>query len=513
LYASKNLQSAQSKMADSVERLSSGLRINRAKDDAAGLGIANALTQQINGANQGVRNLNDGISMVQTAEGSIAAAQEMGQRILTLATQGANGTLGTTERTAIKSEMNRLMVAINSIGTRTKFSGNSLLSFDAGANAVANQISLQASNQTTDTVSLSSEAFQNIGYSIATTSTAVTTDKATADANTTESTRVTGTATRANVISADDDPATAQVDTITLANPTDAFKAGDTIAASLVRSGGTTSFTYTVTSADVVSSDMAANRVAIAASFTTAYNVASNKLFTATNTSAGVITLTRISTSATTNIVPVTTVTKYSHSSLDASWATNNLLTNNSTLKTFTLTSGTSITGGAGTKVYRLRDGSLDEMGTVNTITNSGATLTLTAASLVTVATTDQIIFGTGGQGSTLTEKINHSDLTSTVSADAATAMRAVQTEADNYIKALSTQRSLLGAYQNQIEYTVSNVNELSSNLTAARSNVQDTDYASETASLTKGQILQQAATAMLAQANQMPNVILSLLK
>ena len=67
--------------------------------------------------------------------------------------------------------------------------------------------------------------------------------------------------------------------------------------------------------------------------------------------------------------------------------------------------------------------------------------------------------------------------------------------------------------YQNQIEFTVSNVNELSSNLSAARSNVQDTDYASETASLTKGQILQQAATAMLAQANQMPNVILSLLK
>jgi flagellin len=84
---------------------------------------------------------------------------------------------------------------------------------------------------------------------------------------------------------------------------------------------------------------------------------------------------------------------------------------------------------------------------------------------------------------------------------------------AKTYIENLSTQRSLLGAYQNQIEFTVSNVTELSSNLSAARSNVQDTDYASETASLTKGQILQQAATAMLAQANQMPNVILSLLK
>jgi flagellin len=77
----------------------------------------------------------------------------------------------------------------------------------------------------------------------------------------------------------------------------------------------------------------------------------------------------------------------------------------------------------------------------------------------------------------------------------------------------LGTQRTLLGAYQNQIEFTVQNVTELSGNLSAARSRVQDTDYAAETANLTKGQILQQAATAMLAQANQMPNVILTLLK
>jgi len=83
----------------------------------------------------------------------------------------------------------------------------------------------------------------------------------------------------------------------------------------------------------------------------------------------------------------------------------------------------------------------------------------------------------------------------------------------DDYITALDTQRSTLGAIQNQMEYAVNNLTELSANLIAARSRVIDTDYATETASLTKGQILQQAATAMLAQANQMPNVILSLLK
>ena len=290
LYASKNLQTAQSKMADSVERLSSGLRINRAKDDAAGLGITNALTQQINGANQGIRNLNDGISLVQTAEGAIAAAQEMAQRILTLATQGANGTMGNSDRNAIRSEMRQLMVAVDSIAGRTKYSGISVL------NATA--ISLQSSNVTTDVITVSATALAKIGV-------------------------------------------------------------------------GTP------------------------------------------DTSSG-----------------------------------------------YAVIGGTYGTGGSSTA------------GALMTKINVGADDALTATSMNNIAT-----------------------------------------DAAAYISALSTQRGLLGAAQNQIEYSVSNVTELSSNLSAARSNVQDTDYASETAALTKGQILRKAATAMLAQANQMPNVILSLLK
>ena len=263
LWASKNLQTAQSNMADSVERLSSGLRINRAKDDAAGLGIANSLTQQINGANQGVKNLNDGISIVQTAEGALAAASEMAQRILTLATQGSNGSMGSTQTASILSEMSAILTSINSIQSRTKFSGITLL------NAAA--ITIQASNVSGDTITI------DLGTSL----------------------RKIGTA------------------------------------------------------------DLAANL-------------------------------------------------------------------------------NTQVTGS----------------------TFSG-----------------------------------------------------IITEANTYITALDTQRAKLGALQNQMEYAVSNVTEMASNLSAARSRVIDTDYASETASLTKGQILQQAATAMLAQANQMPNVILSLLK
>jgi len=265
LWASKNLQTAQSDMADSVERLSSGLRINRAKDDAAGLGIANSLSQQINGANQGIKNLNDGISIVQTAEGALAAASEMAQRILTLATQGSNGSMGSTQTASILSEMSAILTSINSIQTRTKFSGVTLL------NAAA--ITIQASNVSGDTI------------------------------------------------------------TIDLAT-------------------------------------------------------------------------------------------------------------------------------------------SLRKIGTAS------GELAFTLAAQVTGSTFSGIL-----------------------------------TQANTYITALDTQRATLGALQNQMEYAVSNVTEMASNLSAARSRVIDTDYASETASLTKGQILQQAATAMLAQANQMPNVILSLLK
>ena len=128
----------------------------------------------------------------------------------------------------------------------------------------------------------------------------------------------------------------------------------------------------------------------------------------------------------------------------------------------------------------------------------------------ITTAALAKISNGTSGGTFTLSGWI-----TTAAGASSGTASdyQAVATSAAAFITSLDTQRGLLGAIQNQMEYSVNNVTELAANLTSARSRVIDTDYASETANLTKGQILQQAATAMLAQANQMPNVILSLLK
>ena len=147
VWASKNLQTAQSNMANSVERLSSGLRINRAKDDAAGLAIANSLTQQINGSNQGIKNLNDGISIVQTAEGAITAASDMAQRILSLATQATNGTYSDAQRLVVADEMATLWASIGKIQSRTKVSGIAVLGAEAS-------ISIRASNVSSDSFTI-----------------------------------------------------------------------------------------------------------------------------------------------------------------------------------------------------------------------------------------------------------------------------------------------------------------------------------------------------------------------
>jgi len=352
-------------MAESVERLSSGLRINRAKDDAAGLGISQALTSQINSANQGVRNLNDGISMVQTAEGAIGAAQEIAQRILTLATQGANGTMGSDDRTALKTEMKQLLKAIESIGGRTKFSGISLLNSDQQSTATGKFV-LQATNVSGDAVSLDAAAFKNLG-------------------------------------------------------------------------GG------------------------------------------------------------------------YSNS--DASVAT----AAGSTVLALSVSVGIYGTANIGTELYKKTiSGTTATYTRVGTVTAVG-TDTVTVSSVATALSIGQVLVFSGQMTGSFSNNGSTADVSLVEAVDAlantAASFQAVTRQASGFVTALATQRSLLGAYQNQIEYTVNNVSELASNLTAARSNIMDTDYATETATLTKGQILQQAATAMLAQANQMPNVILSLLK
>lgn len=134
LNAQRNLNSSQSALSKSMQRLSSGLRINSAKDDAAGLGISDRMTGQIRGLNQAVRNANDGISLAQTAEGALQETTNILQRMRELAVQAANGSNSSTDRDSLNAEFGQLQSEIERISSTTQFNGKNLLdgSFSAG---------------------------------------------------------------------------------------------------------------------------------------------------------------------------------------------------------------------------------------------------------------------------------------------------------------------------------------------------------------------------------------------
>lgn len=133
LTAQRNLGMSQNSLSTSMQRLSSGLRINSAKDDAAGLGISDRMTAQVRGLNIGARNALDGISLAQTAEGALSTITDMVQRMRDLAVQGANGTNGTDDLASLDAEYQALAAEITRIGTATKFNGKAIIGGDAGA--------------------------------------------------------------------------------------------------------------------------------------------------------------------------------------------------------------------------------------------------------------------------------------------------------------------------------------------------------------------------------------------
>jgi flagellin len=133
LNAQRNLNTSQSSLATSMERLSSGLRVNSAKDDAAGLAIADRMNAQIRGMNVAIRNANDGISLAQTAEGALATMTDALQRMRELAVQAQNGSNGTSDRANLDTEFQQLALEVGRIATQTKFNGTAIVGPSAGA--------------------------------------------------------------------------------------------------------------------------------------------------------------------------------------------------------------------------------------------------------------------------------------------------------------------------------------------------------------------------------------------
>ena len=133
LNAQRNLSTSQSSLGTSMQRLSSGLRVNSAKDDAAGLAIADRMNAQIRGINVAIRNANDGISLAQTAEGALATVTDVLQRMRELAVQALNGSNGTSDRANLDTEYQQLSAEITRIATQTKFNGTAIVGSGAGA--------------------------------------------------------------------------------------------------------------------------------------------------------------------------------------------------------------------------------------------------------------------------------------------------------------------------------------------------------------------------------------------
>jgi flagellin len=384
-------------MSQAMERLSTGQRINSAGDDAAGLAISSRMTSQLNGLNMAVRNANDAISMVNTADGAYIEATNMMQRMRELAVQAASGTMSSTDRTALDTEYQALNDQILEVAGNTQWNGTNILDDTVGTSgSVAFQVGANAS-QTIST------DFGSLGYTGVTITASVTaadgSNAAFADM------QVSGTMTDGDIISMKVDGSWLK---LTLGS-------GDS--AAIVASGTT----------DPV----------LGESFeTTGDGYSATVDLTDILTTAGTLSITK--------------------ESADGS-------------------------GNDGANSFRLQ--------------------TSTTTNLTTFTVTDiHVTRGTSAG-------IIASDITEVDHATAAIGFL------DTAITAMNTQRSTFGAAVNRLEYAADNLANVSQNTSASRSRILDADYASETTELARTQIIQQAGTAMLSQANQQAQSVLALLK
>jgi flagellin len=399
-------------MSSTMERLSTGLRINSAKDDAAGLAISSKMTSQINGLNQAVRNANDAISMIQVGEGALKEVTNMFQRMRELAIQASSDSNTSADRTALNNEFTQLRDEVSRVSSNTEWNGTAIFSqtstattgkvFQIGANA-SQTISVDFNNF--DAGTTTGSVFAKTGSALA----ALDIDGSTTDGK--------------------------QITTVTLG--ADATKAATVVTAmgdGFQLSDGTT----TMTMVDFDTANGGAD------STTPAH------LLNAITTHADYSKMNFVATATATEIIL------------------------------------TAKTGGQGPTLSLLG-------------VTGGTALTTTAGS-----NGEKIETSTAGTGA---KNINALAITSQSGSNEA--MYAM----DAAITAVNSQRASLGASMSRLEYAADNLQNVAQNTASARSRVLDADYASETTELARTQIIQQASTAMLAQANQSQQAILSLLR
>jgi flagellin len=483
LTAQRNLGTSQTSLNTSIQRLSSGLRINSAKDDAAGLAISERFTSQIKGLNQAVRNAGDGISLAQTAEGALKASGDILQRVRELAVQSANASNSAGDRQALQAEVGQLVSELDRISQTTEFNGQKLLDgtfgtqqFQVGANA--NQtITASTGNLRTSVYGNN----QNLSSAGAGQSAAAAASAAPANGTTSGNVSISGSLGTA---------------TLAVASSSSAKAIADQINAVKANSG------VTATARTQVELDIAATAgsytLAIQGGNTTAQNVS----FTLTATSGA----DRLSAavSAINDQSAKTGVTASLNTTGDKVILTN--ATGNDIV-----VSDTAVVNAGDTKVTKLQaDGTA--VGTAVTLTASDAAANYTTVSGYITLDSDKS-FSVTSASNALTTK--GSDLKKVADLDVTTfdkATNALKT-VDSALSFINGERAKLGALQSRFETSISNLQVTSENLSASRSRILDADFAAETANLSRSQILQQAGTAMVAQANQLPQGVLALLR
>ncbi|MBA6335753.1 flagellin [Colwellia sp. BRX8-7] len=468
LNAQRNLTKSGEGLATSMQRLSSGMRINSAKDDAAGLQISNRLTSQINGLAVAQRNANDGISMAQTAEGAMQASTDILQRMRELALQSANGSNADSDREALQKEVSALQTELTRISDTTSFGSQKLLdgtfgtkSFQVGAN----------SNETIS-MSLSSIAATDIGTNQLTlggTGLGAAVAGTGANGVTTLSPAVT--------ITGKDGVATAFATT--------ADDGADTLATAINAKTSTTGITAdarTVVSIDSLSAAGATsftlNGSAISATTSSVTDYAS--LAEAVNEKSGAHGITATVDNALGLVLTDESGKDITIGGLSGTTADIRGVEHDGTTANAAVLSGvTSATVAGSVKL------------------NSTESFAVTSASVVIEPTAAQI-----------SASVDVGSINLGTDKGAQDALDII----DGALSQIDSQRASLGAIQNRFGHTISNLANIQENVSASRSRIQDTDFAVETAVMTKNQILQQAGTSILAQANQIPQAAISLL-
>jgi len=484
LNAQRNLSTSQNSLNTSLQRLSSGLRINSAKDDAAGLAISERLTSQIGGLNQAARNANDGISLAQTAEGALSQIGANLQRIRDLAVQSANGSNSVSDRAALNNEASQLISEINRVASNTNFNGVNLLdgsfsaqTFQVGANGTGNdQISI-ASISSAKSSALGVGASSSYATTVAGAGAVTTTALASGDLS------INGFQVGASA-----------ADGVSFSNSTGS---GISKAAAINAISGSTGVTATVG----------------------ATTIAGTASTSATAIASGDITINGV------NLGALSASTSGAQRGAQVAAAVNAISTQTGVTATFNTTTGAvalAAADGRNITVTASTNANAAAANTGITVSATGATDVSTSTLSLTSSSSAGITLangtGTGLTAANLTGGFTSAAVTvgagvSSLNLGTAAGATAALTTLDSALQSINSSRASLGAYQNRFASAVSSLQTTSENLSASRSRIRDADFAAETATLTRGQVLQQAGTAILAQANALPQGVLALLR